>query len=350
MFFNFNDSSTEVLFYEDIKSIIKSIILTENNYYLIDKNVYRIYKDEFKELKNVFVLDPIESNKDINSLIKIVEFLKKKKCNKKSLLISIGGGLTCDLGGFVSSVFLRGIKSCYIPTTLTAFVDAALGGKTGINFSGIKNYLGTFNHPTKVLLTTKFLQSLNVTELKSGLVESLKMGIVLNKKLFELIALEASNIFNKNLNNNILSLIKLSIKTKMKVVEMDVKDINVRMSLNFGHSFGHALEQYYENKISHGQAVAYGIKAATYFALNIELIKQVRFDIIIKQIDLLIEKFNFENVDINLLIDKMTFDKKNNINGITIILPIEKTGYKILVTNDKNLLKESFKFALGSIR
>lgn len=79
MFFNFNDSSTEVLFYEDIKSIIKSIILTENNYYLIDKNVYRIYNDEFKELKNVFVLDPIESNKDINSLIKIVEFFKKEK-------------------------------------------------------------------------------------------------------------------------------------------------------------------------------------------------------------------------------------------------------------------------------
>lgn len=92
MFFNFNDSSTEVLFYEDIKSIIKSIILTENNYYLIDKNVYRIYNDEFKELKNVFVLDPIESNKDINSLIKIVEFLKRKNAIKKvCLLVSAVG-------------------------------------------------------------------------------------------------------------------------------------------------------------------------------------------------------------------------------------------------------------------
>ncbi len=220
-----------------------------------------------------------EHNKTWNNGSAITSELMRHRADRHSLLINLGGGMITDLGGFVASIYKRGIRFIHIPTTLLAMVDAAIGGKNGINFNGIKNQLGCIRQPEAVYINPVFLITLPAKEHLSGLAEMLKHGLIADYTYFKsLISYPDIDLFQA---------IKQSVEIKQKVIKQDPYEKGLRKILNFGHTLGHALESYYHNcgqPITHGHAVALGMIAELYLSSKIlgfdtELMKEITFDL-----------------------------------------------------------------------
>jgi 3-dehydroquinate synthase len=208
-----------------------------------------------------------DTSKNIDSLAFVWQQLSEKGATRHSLLINLGGGVVTDLGGFAASTFKRGIDFINIPTTLLAMVDASVGGKTGINFNGLKNEIGVFNDAKYVILSTSFLKSLNAENLLSGYAEMLKHGLIANDKIWaELLNFDLQHPDYQMLQ----SLLEKSIKVKERIVLKDPKEKGLRKALNFGHTIGHAFESWSlkhdERPILHGYAVAYGLIPELYLS------------------------------------------------------------------------------------
>ncbi|HJW29110.1 MAG TPA: 3-dehydroquinate synthase family protein, partial [Saprospiraceae bacterium] len=194
-----------------------------------------------------------ESNKNLEQCQVIWDKLLQHGADRKSILVNVGGGMICDLGGFAASCFQRGIRFVHLPTSLLAMTDAAIGGKTGVDFKGYKNFIGSFRNPEFILIHRPFLNTLPEAEWMSGLAEIIKHAIIGSTYLWNLID-EAQNENDADWE----AIIKESVEVKMKVVEADPEEQGERKILNFGHTVGHALESYYLTKgspISHGQAI-----------------------------------------------------------------------------------------------
>ena len=288
-----------------------------------------------------------EKNKNFLYISRIYDFLIKNNFSRDTLIIGIGGGITCDITGFVGSTFLRGIDFVLIPTTLLSQVDASIGGKTGVNHKGFKNMIGTFNQPKKVIIDTSCLETLPKLEILCGLMEVIKHGVIADSRFF--------NWIEKNLNQ-ILTLkpqyiqkaVKRSIEIKADVVTKDEKELGLRAILNFGHTFGHALETIGENKLyTHGEAVALGMLAACKLSEISDdfseksserissLIKKTGIDVKLKK------KINHKK-----LIKLMQSDKKNNQGRLKFIL-LEKIGRaKIKVIKNNQVIEKAIKNSL----
>ncbi len=214
----------------------------------------------------VITIGADDVNKNIETLAYVWKELSEKGASRHSLLINIGGGMVTDLGGFAASTFKRGINYINIPTTLLSMVDASVGGKTGINFNGLKNEIGVFSPASSVLIDTAFLRTLDLQNILSGYAEMLKHGLIShNKHWAELMKFDFGNIDYKHLQ----SLVEESVKIKENIVTEDPFEHGIRKALNFGHTAGHAFESYcLENghPILHGYAVAYGMVCELYFS------------------------------------------------------------------------------------
>lgn len=196
-----------------------------------------------------------EENKTMEICFSIWEALSEMEFGRNDLLICLGGGMICDLGGFMASIYKRGMNCVYIPTSLLAMVDASIGGKTGVDLGSFKNQLGTFAEPSHVFIDASFLQTLPEKERLNGLAEMLKHGLIADAEHFE-------KLGTLSLENITRELIVESLQIKTKIVESDPKEKNQRKLLNFGHTVGHAIEGLFLNsdqKIDHGLAVAHGI-------------------------------------------------------------------------------------------
>ena len=243
--------------------IISKLTTTKNIIIICDKKVYNIYKKNITNIFNnkgykiyLYCITAKESNKTYYSIIKIHKFLFDNNISRDDIIICIGGGILSDIVGFASSSYKRGIKYINIPTTLLSQVDASIGGKTGINTQYGKNTIGCFYSPTAVIIDKFFLNTLNKTQFKNGISEIIKIGVISNKSILNI-------ILNKNYNKNIEDLIYKSILSKRDIVEQDPKDIGNRRILNFGHTIAHSLEKYLNFKIPHGYAVAIGMSMIT---------------------------------------------------------------------------------------
>lgn len=237
-----------------------------------------------------------EKNKSIRSAENIFKILTKIKIDKNYILIGIGGGITLDLTGFVGANYKRGLKTIFVPTTLLAMVDAAIGGKNGLNLYGYKNIVGTFKFPKKVLICKWFLPTMEIKSFISGLFEIIKYGFITHDKSFfinKVVRIYFEKIFisdnfsEKNYlkknsyfvinrivkENSFYNLIKTSIKIKLFFVKKDPYDRFERKILNYGHTFGHAIEKYFKNKIEHGIAVGIGMAIILYIELKIYLLE-----------------------------------------------------------------------------
>lgn len=208
-----------------------------------------------------------DTSKNLESLTHVWEQLSENGATRHSLLINLGGGMVTDLGGFAASTFKRGIDFINIPTTLLAMVDASVGGKTGVNFNGLKNEIGVFNDAKYVILNTFFLKSLDAENLHSGYAEMLKHGLISNNKMWaELLNFDLQNPDYEQLQ----LLLEKSVKIKENIVLKDPKEDGIRKALNFGHTFGHAFESWSLkneiNPILHGYAVAYGLIPELYLS------------------------------------------------------------------------------------
>ena len=297
------------------------------------------------ENADLIVIPSGEKNKSLDALSKVWEYLSQHEATRRSLLINLGGGLLTDLGGFAASTFKRGMYFINIPTTLLSMVDAAVGGKTGINFLGLKNEIGAFALANFVLLDTVFLKSLDHKNILSGYAEMLKHALISSdKNLHELLAFNLDEIdYNK-----LLSLLVTSVGVKEKIVEEDPKEKGIRKALNLGHTTGHAIESYCiesGNPVLHGYAVAWGMVCELYLSfvkLGFDKQKLVKIAYFIK------ENYGSVHLDCKIydqLYQLMQHDKKNeDANTINFTLLKDIGDIKINQTASKEEIFEAFDF------
>ena len=235
-------------------------------YFIIDSKVASLYKNIIPK-ERVFLFQAAEKNKTFLSLEKMLDFLRQHNALRDSTLVSVGGGITGDVAAFAASVYMRGIKLIQVPTTLLAMVDSSVGGKTAVNFKGIKNNIGSFYQPGMVLIDSNFLDSLTDKEYLNGLVESIKIAAIRDKEFFEYINANKSSILKRS--KAIMEyIIAESCRLKAEIVEQDEKEAGIRKLLNFGHTAAHGIESDSNYKIHHGFAVALGMIYESKYALQ----------------------------------------------------------------------------------
>ncbi|WP_353145830.1 3-dehydroquinate synthase [Chryseobacterium sp.] len=263
-----------------------------------------------------------EEMKNIQTANQLWEILTEMQADRKALVINLGGGVITDMGGFVASTYKRGIQFINIPTTLLSMCDASIGGKTGIDLMHYKNMVGTFSFPEQIFIYPKFLETLPFKELRSGFAEMLKHGLIADKKhwdqLIRIHKLDAESVTPH---------IQTSMDIKQDVVEKDFHEKNIRKTLNFGHTIGHAVESlrlHQSNPILHGEAVAMGMISEAHLAYLENLISEEDSKLIIENIQryypyLDISDLKDEDITALLLNDKKNTDSKINFSLITAI-------------------------------
>lgn len=283
-----------------------------------------------------------EPNKNIDTCVQIWNVLTELGADRKSLVINLGGGVVTDLGGFVASTFKRGIDFINIPTTLLSMVDASVGGKTGVDLGNLKNQIGVFNLPLMVLIDTAYLETVPQNEMRSGLAEMLKHGLIYDKAYWEKF-LDLKSIDFTELDE----LIYRSVEIKNEIVTIDPTEKNLRKALNFGHTLGHAIESYFlekENKTSllHGEAIAIGMILESYISLKKELLNQDEYFQIKNAIKMIYDNVIFEENDIEPIMELLIHDKKNEYGNIQFAL-IDGIG-KIIINQsvESELILEAF--------
>ena len=290
----------------------------------------------------IIELEAGETHKNIETCLGIWNSLTELGGDRKSIIINLGGGVITDIGGFVACTFKRGIDFINVPTTLLAMVDASIGGKNGVDLGSLKNQIGIIREPKSVIIDTHFLSTLSPREMRSGLAEMLKHGLIFNKEYW--------NKF-KSLNNlntdDLNTLIHESIQIKNTIVSEDLTENGIRKSLNFGHTLGHAIESYLlenENKESllHGEAIAIGMILESYISKEKKLISENEYLEIKALINSLYEKVDFNDNDIQKIIDLLIFDKKNEFGTIQFALLDGIGKIKINQTSDNELITKSF--------
>lgn len=219
----------------------------------IDHN-YLIIKDEKVDINcdNIISLPFSEQTKNLAIVNQLYDlFIDSNVSRETTTIVAVGGGVTLDVVGYAAATFKRGIRVIYVPTTLLSMVDASVGGKTGVNYQGLKNYIGCFYQPSCVIIDPVFLQTLDQRQFNNGMAEVIKYGCIKDKRLL-------NDIMQPNLD--IEDIIERSINIKKYFVEQDEHDHHVRHALNFGHTYGHAIESYYQfDKYLHGEAISIGM-------------------------------------------------------------------------------------------
>jgi 3-dehydroquinate synthase len=263
----------------------------------------------------VISFPPGELSKNLNNLQMVLDGLLVHKADKNTLIINLGGGVVTDMGGFAASIFKRGLDYINIPTTLLGMVDAAIGGKTGVDFHSYKNYLGTFYAPEAVLISEQFLDTLPKIELDNGWAEIVKTAVIADPELVQMIK------SGKNFLGDIIASVSA---TKQRICDEDPFDGNVRQLLNFGHTIGHAYETCRidnNDPVMHGMAVARGMLYETGLAARLGMLSVDDGEFISNLIREQTKSPDLTEAEFNSLLPFLQGDKKNSGTGITFSLP-----------------------------
>ena len=302
----------------------------------IIKNVVSLSKAKSKVF--TVILDQGEKAKSLSNFQKIINFLINHNFDRSDGIIAVGGGVVGDISGFAASAYLRGISFIQIPTTLLAQVDSSVGGKTAINIPAGKNLVGAFYNPTGVIIDTTVLNTLSARQLNAGLAEVIKYGLIQNKYLLALLSKNATQILGRN-HKIIEEIIFESIKTKAKIVTKDEKETGVRALLNFGHTFGHAIEASGKyKKILHGEAVAKGMLIASkisYFEglLSKQEVSKIRDLLLTYNFNISLTEYKFADLKPFIYRDKKVQKGKLNL----VLLKGISNGVVTSTFNIKNL-------------
>jgi 3-dehydroquinate synthase len=312
----------------------------------IEENVDKLWGKRFDEIIDIqsikkVVVPSEENNKKIESVALIWEFLSKNGADRKSLLINIGGGMLTDLAGFAASTFKRGIDFMNIPTTLLSQVDASVGGKTGINFNGLKNEIGTFQEPVAVIIDTGFLKTLDHENFLSGFAEMIKHGLIYNPgHLEELKQINLDNIDYEKMQE----MIRQSVEVKEYFVSSDPTEQNIRKALNFGHTAGHAFESLameQKRPVLHGFAVAWGIIVELLLSVKKCGYNEKECIELVSWLKKIYGNFPVTAVDFDRIHELMTHDKKNDSGNINFTLLPETGRFEINQHCERELIYEA---------
>ncbi|HAW18719.1 MAG TPA: 3-dehydroquinate synthase [Flavobacteriales bacterium] len=253
-----------------------------------------------------------ESSKEISNAERLWRELMDANIDRNAMLICLGGGVVCDLGGYVASTYKRGIRTMYIPTTNLAMCDASIGGKTGVNFNGIKNQIGTFHPPTHILVEVELLKTLDPRHVISGYAETIKHALISDPSFW-------ATLIEKNDHSMSSNGILRSMQIKRDIIKEDYLDTGSRQALNFGHTVGHAIEsasQEGTNSLLHGEAIAIGMVAESYLATKLAGLEMDSFEAIQAHIMDTYKGVQFPVIDTETYLSHMRQDKKNTRSGI----------------------------------
>lgn len=314
---------------------------------LVDENTHDCCYGKF--IPKLVTTSPIELieiesgeiNKNLETCSGVWNVLTELNADRKSLLITLGGGVITDLGGFVAATFKRGIDFVNIPTTLLSMVDASVGGKTGVDLGVLKNQIGLFANPEMVLVDTDYLETVTPREIRSGTAEIIKYGLTYDVSLYHKI--------KSTENLDITELIHRSIEIKNEVVLQDPKEQNLRKILNFGHTIGHAIESYFlesedKENLTHGEAIAIGMVAECYVSSELlgfpkEKVKEIKQLIISMYGKTQILEEDFSNI-----LDYLKHDKKNVGGQVNFVLLTDLEHTKIDCNVSTELIIKSIQF------
>jgi 3-dehydroquinate synthase len=307
---------------------------------ITDAEVHKLYPSLFEAYETI-IIGIGESVKNLNTVSYIYDRLVDDEADRSVFLLGIGGGVVCDITGFVASTYARGIDFGFVPTTLLAQVDAGIGGKNGVNFRGFKNRIGTFNQPEFVLCDFSFFHTLPEKEIRSGLGEVVKNALVADADLFNYLEENVPNILNLQ-SGTMRRLVTDSLRIKSDIVGLDEKEEGERRKLNFGHTVGHAIEQ--QSDLTHGEAVSIGIAVVAKLSSCLGLLSPailVRILNLLHQLKLPV----VSPISTEKIIEGLRMDKKREGDVVHIIL-LDDIGHAIIeeITLDrlKELLSETF--------
>ena len=322
-----------------------------------NETIADLYFEKFKSTLNekdkifYFAIKDGEEYKNIGSILPVYDFMLENNFSRKSLVISLGGGVICDMGGYISATYMRGIEFIQVPTSLLAQVDASVGGKVAINHPKCKNMIGSFKNPYRVIIDVEFLKTLPKREFKSGMGELLKHSFLTkDKNYLEYIENNVEKI--KNLDNEVLeNIVEQSIRIKKHYVDIDPFEKGERAFLNLGHTYAHALESFFDYKVyTHGETVAKGV----IFDLELSLLRE---KIDIKYLEKAKNIFNLFDIDTDLIylssnkfIPLMRKDKKNSFNKIITILIDEKGNLSKTEVQEDEIVKIIDKYKNNFLR
>lgn len=317
-----------------VKEVIERL-RAEGCFFMTDENVFEKYENLFTH-DNMFRFHADEHNKTHESVVAVLGFLFRCGARRDSCLVLTGGGITGDVGGFVAATYMRGIDFVQIPTTLLSMVDSSVGGKTGINFRGAKNNVGSFAQPLHVYIDMDFLQTLTDEEYLNGVAEIIKYGAVFDAEFFDYLIANREKILARD-TDTLAYVVRRCCEMKADVVRRDEKEKGERALLNFGHTFAHAIEADSDHRIKHGFAVATGMYLETDFAVKMgeadasalerikEILQAYGFDI------------SYDIQDLKTFLKTMLADKKADKKGLTLALTPSVGSGKIL----KNISPQS---------
>ncbi|WP_299136105.1 3-dehydroquinate synthase [uncultured Tenacibaculum sp.] len=329
---------------------LAKIIATKNYssiFILVDDNTLECCYPRFMQLLNtnkpieVIQITPGEVYKNIETCVGVWNAMTELGADRRSLLITLGGGVITDLGGFVASTFKRGIDFINIPTTLLSMVDASVGGKTGVDLGVLKNQIGVFANPEMIVIDPEYLHTVTPREIRSGTAEIIKYGMTHDINLF--------NQIKDNPELNIVDLIHRSIEIKNEVVLEDPKEKSVRKVLNWGHTIGHGIESYFlesdaKENLTHGEAIAIGMVCEAYISHKLLGFPKEKLTDIKKAIIAIYGKTNLLEDDFIPIFDLMKHDKKNVGGEINFVLLNDYQNFKIDCKVQNQLIKDSLEF------
>jgi len=321
----------------------------ESIFILADDNTRRIclpalmLSEKLKDC-HIITIPSGDENKNITSALEIWKYLSENGATRKSLMINLGGGMITDIGGFTASTFKRGMRYINVSTTLLGAVDAATGGKTGINFSGLKNEIGVFAPADSVLIPVDFFRTLDDKNILSGYAEMVKHALIDTREEWEkVLKFDLENLdFDK-----LKTLLETTIRIKERIVEQDPFEANIRKALNLGHTFGHAFESWSyktDKPVLHGYAVMWGLLCELYLSfvkLDFPKDELLRLKYLIKEY---YGTFEFSCKEYDALFELMTHDKKNDSKEINFTLLADIGDIRINQTATKDEIFECFDF------
>ncbi len=332
---------------EDLRHALAQIPKPDAVVWLFDVNTHRLCAPLLEELSpnsSNIIIAAGDVHKDLSTLSDVWRALQRASATRHSLMINVGGGMLTDLGGFAAATYKRGIRFINVPTTLLAMVDAAVGGKTGVNFGGLKNEIGAFKEAEIVFVCTELLRTLDMPNLLSGYAEMLKHSLLCNREMW-------SRHLQFSLDNPdfvaLQDMVRESIAFKQSVVAQDPQEKGLRKSLNLGHTIGHALESvllHKETPVLHGYAVAWGVVGELYLSV---LLKGFPLDILRMTTQFVVEHYGRPNIsckDYNALLDHMRHDKKNIGKQINFTLLSDIGQLNLDETATDDIIKESLDF------
>ncbi|MFZ1799311.1 MAG: 3-dehydroquinate synthase [Chitinophagaceae bacterium] len=315
--FQFKESHCTIYFNNSF-SHLEKIADKDNTILLIDKTVCKKHVKQFQGWK-IILCEGGDEHKNQTAVNSIITQLITMGANRQTFLIGVGGGVVTDITGFVAGIYMRGIRFGFVPTTLLAMADAALGGKNGINSGLYKNMIGLISQPSFILYDKNFLNSLPKKEWVNGFAEIIKHACIRDQKLFDLLEKSTLTEF-QNDSEKLELLIQKNALLKMRIVLEDPHEKNIRKLLNFGHTLGHAIEN--EQKLPHGHAISIGMVAAARLSRNILNFGET------ERIILLLKKYGLpvhKKINASVVFEMMQSDKKTRGNAIDYIL-LKKIG------------------------